>query len=128
MRSGGGASVMSVGACATSAGSVGLVERLPAANSTLLVLTLRLTRAVPSSPVQGLGSRRPLRYRPVPLVRYGRIFSELPKRLTLYQFCFSPLRLNSLEQIEKEMAEAGYTRVAQHDFLPRQHFLIFARR
>ena len=32
------------------------------------------------------------------------------------------------EQIEKEMAEAGYARVAQHDFLPRQHFLIFARR
>ena len=30
------------------------------------------------------------------------------------------------EQIQAEMAKAGYTLAAQHDFLPRQHFLIFA--
>ena len=32
------------------------------------------------------------------------------------------------EQIQKEMAEAGYALTGQHDFLPRQHFLIFGRR
>ncbi len=32
------------------------------------------------------------------------------------------------EQIQKEMADAGYALVGQHDFLPRQHFLIFERR
>lgn len=32
------------------------------------------------------------------------------------------------EQIQQEMAEAGYVLAAQHDFLPRQHFLIFERR
>ena len=29
------------------------------------------------------------------------------------------------EQIKKEMVEAGYVMDAEHDFLPRQHFLIF---
>lgn len=29
------------------------------------------------------------------------------------------------EQIKAEMAKAGYTLAAQHDFLPRQHFLVF---
>jgi cyclopropane fatty-acyl-phospholipid synthase-like methyltransferase len=29
------------------------------------------------------------------------------------------------EQIKQEMAEAGYSVDAEHDFLPRQHFLIF---
>lgn len=29
------------------------------------------------------------------------------------------------EQIKKEMTDAGYVVVAEHDFLPRQHFLIF---
>jgi cyclopropane fatty-acyl-phospholipid synthase-like methyltransferase len=29
------------------------------------------------------------------------------------------------EQIEKEMSEAGYSVAARHDFLPRQHLLIF---
>jgi cyclopropane fatty-acyl-phospholipid synthase-like methyltransferase len=32
------------------------------------------------------------------------------------------------EQIQQEMAAAGYVLAAQHDFLPRQHFLIFERR
>lgn len=31
----------------------------------------------------------------------------------------------SAEQIEAEMKQAGYTVDARHDFLPRQHFLIF---
>ena len=29
------------------------------------------------------------------------------------------------EQIRKEMADAGYNVAAEHDFLPRQHFLVF---
>jgi cyclopropane fatty-acyl-phospholipid synthase-like methyltransferase len=29
-------------------------------------------------------------------------------------------------QVEKEMAQAGYRRVAAHDFLPYQYFLVFA--
>jgi cyclopropane fatty-acyl-phospholipid synthase-like methyltransferase len=29
------------------------------------------------------------------------------------------------EQIKKEMADAGYAVAAEHDFLPRQHFLVF---
>jgi len=29
------------------------------------------------------------------------------------------------EQIKKEMADGGYVMDAEHDFLPRQHFLIF---
>jgi cyclopropane fatty-acyl-phospholipid synthase-like methyltransferase len=36
------------------------------------------------------------------------------------EFRFTP------EQIKAEMSKAGYTLAAQHDFLPRQHFLIFA--
>ena len=32
------------------------------------------------------------------------------------------------ERIESEMKSAGYELVRQHDFLPRQHFLIFKRR
>jgi cyclopropane fatty-acyl-phospholipid synthase-like methyltransferase len=36
------------------------------------------------------------------------------------EFRFTP------EQIESEMSKAGYTLGAQHDFLPRQHFLVFA--
>jgi cyclopropane fatty-acyl-phospholipid synthase-like methyltransferase len=36
------------------------------------------------------------------------------------EFRFTP------EQIKSEMSKAGYTLAAQHDFLPRQHFLIFA--
>lgn len=36
------------------------------------------------------------------------------------EFRFTP------EQVKLEMAKAGYTLAAQHDFLPRQHFLIFA--
>ena len=35
------------------------------------------------------------------------------------QFRFTP------EQITKEMAAAGFALVAEHDFLPRQHFLVF---
>jgi SAM-dependent methyltransferase len=35
------------------------------------------------------------------------------------EFRFTP------EQIAAELAQAGYTRVAQHDYLPRQLFLIF---
>lgn len=30
------------------------------------------------------------------------------------------------EVVEKEMAQAGYRRVAKHDFLPYQYFLVFA--
>jgi hypothetical protein len=30
-----------------------------------------------------------------------------------------------LEKFKAEMAQAGYTLAAQHDFLPRQQFLIF---
>jgi cyclopropane fatty-acyl-phospholipid synthase-like methyltransferase len=30
------------------------------------------------------------------------------------------------EAVEKEMAQAGYRRVAAHDFLPNQYFLVFA--
>jgi len=29
------------------------------------------------------------------------------------------------EAVEKEMAQAGYRRVAAHDFLPNQYFLVF---
>ena len=36
------------------------------------------------------------------------------------EFRFTP------EQIKSEMSKAGYTLSAQHDFLPRQHFLVFA--
>jgi cyclopropane fatty-acyl-phospholipid synthase-like methyltransferase len=36
------------------------------------------------------------------------------------EFRFTP------EQIKSEMSKAGYTMTAQHDLLPRQHFLIFA--
>ena len=36
------------------------------------------------------------------------------------EFRFTP------EQIKSEMSKAGYMLTAQHDFLPRQHFLIFA--
>jgi cyclopropane fatty-acyl-phospholipid synthase-like methyltransferase len=36
------------------------------------------------------------------------------------EFRFTP------EQVKLEMSKAGYTLAAQHDFLPRQHFLIFA--
>jgi len=36
------------------------------------------------------------------------------------EFRFTP------EQVKSEMSKAGYTLAAQHDFLPRQHFLIFA--
>ena len=36
------------------------------------------------------------------------------------EFRFTP------EQIESEMSKAGYTLTARHDFLPRQHFLVFA--
>src|ERR1019366_2233899 len=36
------------------------------------------------------------------------------------EFRFTP------EQIKSEMSKAGYTLTAQHDFLPRQHFLVFA--
>ena len=32
------------------------------------------------------------------------------------------------EQIVREMESAGYRVAAKHDFLPRQHFLVFARR
>jgi cyclopropane fatty-acyl-phospholipid synthase-like methyltransferase len=32
------------------------------------------------------------------------------------------------EQIRKEMAGAGYAVASEHEFLPRQHFLIFERR
>lgn len=35
------------------------------------------------------------------------------------EFRFQP------EQIESEMAKAGYAVAAKHDFLPRQHFLVF---
>jgi len=30
------------------------------------------------------------------------------------------------DQVEKEMAQAGYRRIAAHDFLPNQYFLVFA--
>jgi hypothetical protein len=33
-----------------------------------------------------------------------------------------------LEKFKSEMGKAGYQLVAQHDFLPRQQFLIFALR
>ena len=36
------------------------------------------------------------------------------------EFRFTP------EQVKSEMSKAGYMLTAQHDFLPRQHFLIFA--
>jgi hypothetical protein len=36
------------------------------------------------------------------------------------EFRFTP------EQVEAEMSKAGYALAAQYDFLPRQHFLIFA--
>ncbi len=36
------------------------------------------------------------------------------------EFRFTP------EQIKAEMSKAGYTLAAQYDFLPRQHFLVFA--
>jgi SAM-dependent methyltransferase len=36
------------------------------------------------------------------------------------EFRFTP------EQVEAEMSKAGYALAARHDFLPRQHFLIFA--
>ena len=29
------------------------------------------------------------------------------------------------EAVEKEMAQAGYRRIAAHDFLPNQYFLVF---
>ncbi len=36
------------------------------------------------------------------------------------EFRFTPA------QVKSEMSKAGYTVTAEHDFLPRQHFLIFA--
>lgn len=32
------------------------------------------------------------------------------------------------ETVIAELSEAGYARVAEHDFLPRQYFLVFAPR
>jgi hypothetical protein len=36
------------------------------------------------------------------------------------EFRFTP------EQVKSEMAKAGFSLTVRHDFLPRQHFLIFA--
>ena len=38
------------------------------------------------------------------------------------EFRFTP------EQIGHELAQAGFALVASHDFLPRQHFLVFEAR
>ena len=52
----------------------------------------------------------------VAIVDFTRDSPEGPPK----EFRFTP------EQVKSEMSKAGYVLTAQHDFLPRQHFLIFA--